>query len=59
MKCIGFGDSEGECENDTHPNSPHWCTDCDNKRIESLDKQFVQLAKDFGLDYNGADDNGS
>ena len=39
MKCIGFGEHKGKCEN-TALKKLHWCEECNKLRIEHISKQF-------------------
>ena len=48
--CIGFGQKESCCQNELDSQyNLVWCPSCDAERIKSLDKQFDNLAKYFGL----------
>lgn len=42
MKCIGFGDTEGQCGKPAiHPKSGAlWCDECNAKRIAHIDEQM-------------------
>ena len=41
-RCIGYGETEGKCQNLTGKASrtgrenPYWCPECDEKRIEAI-----------------------
>ncbi len=44
MKCIGFGEYEGKCENKAGTKwSPYWCERCNKLRIEHIDKQLTNI----------------
>ena len=46
--CIGFGTKEGKCTNKVDPKiNPYWCPECNNTRIDHIDKQFEKMIKDF------------
>ena len=44
----GFGPSEWEsCGNPPGPRNPHWCDECDKKRIAGISKSFDEISKGF------------
>lgn len=48
MKCLGFGEYEGKCKNlagSSH--SKYWCERCDKIRLDTLNKQFADIDKQF------------
>lgn len=41
MKCVGFGEYTGKCENEALGGwSKYWCKRCNKLRIEHIAKQF-------------------
>lgn len=41
MKCIGFGQFEGQCKNEAGtPWTPYWCDRCDEIRRSRITKQL-------------------
>ena len=41
MKCVGFGEKEGKCNNKAGTKwSPYWCEECNQKRLEHIEKQL-------------------
>jgi len=51
MKCIGFGEFEGHCQNEAGgrmlPKSKYWCDRCEKLRREHISNQFDNLLKLF------------
>lgn len=49
--CIGFGVMEGSCEKPVGSkwNSPYFCQECDEKRIDHITKGMNKLAEKFDL----------
>lgn len=48
MKCIGFGEKEGTCQNMAGTKwSPYWCAECNEKRMEHIDRQFKIILHDM------------
>ena len=46
MKCIGFGDKTGKCNNTAGTKwSRYWCAECDQKRLEHIDKQLQKMSE--------------
>lgn len=44
MKCMGFGEYKGKCENEAGtPWTPHWCMRCDELRREHITKQIDKM----------------
>lgn len=51
MKCLGYGKTEGKCENKpvkTKTNGGFWCDSCNKLRLESIDQQFAAMMDKFG-----------
>ena len=42
-RCIGFGDTEGQCENVAGtPWSDYWCATCDDKRRAEIQRELEE-----------------
>lgn len=47
-KCIGFGETEGECENEAGTAwSPIWCHDCNRARLDHVSGQMRKVEESF------------
>ena len=53
MKCIGFGNFEGICNNKTGKLSKYWCDRCEKLRRIYIGKQMTKLLKEFELTVTG------
>jgi hypothetical protein len=50
MKCMGYGEIEGKCDNKavkTKMNGGFWCADCNKSRLATIDKQFAAMMERF------------
>ena len=48
MKCIGFGEFEGKCDNVAGTKwSPHWCERCNKLRFDQIDNRFKEITRRF------------
>jgi hypothetical protein len=50
MKCIGYGDTEGNCDKEavqTNTNGGFWCEECNKDRLATIDKQFAAIMERF------------
>lgn len=46
--CIGFGETEGRCENvPDWPKSRFWCAECNQLRIAALHEQLQKVIATF------------
>lgn len=59
MRCIGFGQHEGNCENEAGTErTAHWCQRCDDMRIDHISKRFDEMEKrmkdNLREEWNGA-----
>lgn len=46
-KCIGFGEFRGKCGRTLAVNSPYWCAQCDELRMQQVDAALKHLAVGF------------
>ena len=54
MKCIGFGEFEGNCTNKAGTKwSPYWCERCNKLRLDHIDSNLSSIAKAFDDLTNG------
>lgn len=48
MKCLGYGESEGVCENEAGtPWTPLWCLPCDEERRSRITASFERILTNF------------
>jgi len=48
MKCIGYGEFEGKCDNEAGtPWTPYWCLRCDKIRRATITKQLEDIRDSF------------
>lgn len=46
--CIGYGEFDGKCDRPAgSSHSKLWCQRCDDLRLETLDRQFAEIAAHF------------
>lgn len=44
MRCLGFGEFEGKCQNEAGTSaSPFWCPRCDGLRRDHISKQLDEI----------------
>lgn len=55
MKCIGFGEYEGRCENQSNGErqNPNWCDRCDKLRHRRITGQREDILKSYKKDWEG------
>jgi len=48
MKCIGYGNHEGKCENVAGTKwGPHWCLRCDKIRLATISASIEGIVAGF------------
>jgi hypothetical protein len=48
MICLGFKGTEGKCKKEAGTKwSPYWCAECNQVRLDHLDKQMEALHEFF------------
>lgn len=49
QKCLGFGEYEGCCENESGcAHSSYWCERCNKLRIDEIERKLEQMSRELG-----------